>query len=556
MILDRVFGMVEERVRVMTGYGVQEDATLKAVFGDSGRSSSGINVDAETSLGLSAFYDGVRLLAWTRAQLPLNVYRREANGDRAIDSDHPIYNLIHTRPNRNMTSSVYREMEMKYVLLWGDSISWIERDNAGVPIALWPLHPGSVKIQLWTGTKQLQYDISSVQDPPTNEKMLRAENVLHVPGFGFDGLRGRSVIGYAREQLGSALAAQQFGASFWGNGARPGVVIRHPGRIKDAEGFKARWEGIHKGPMNSGRTAILEDNADIKEIGMPLEDAQFLQIREHDVAEVARWLGLPPHKLGDLRRATFSNIAEQNIEFVQAILPWLNRFEQEYDAKLFLDAEQQSMFVEHVVDGLLAADPEKQNNAFATALQNGWMSRNEVRRLKNLNSIGEEGNIHTVQVNLVPIDKLGEVVTAKAAQGSVAPATGAKQPMQDVGKSAAEVARASLIDSVERVIARETWEVIEASKRPEPFLKWMDRFYQSWPDKMRSRLVAVSAVCQSAGIAFDPAHFVSVHSSAAKAALLELSGKCHNGELEGRVKAEVSQWKEAALAALNAELGE
>ena len=235
-------------------------------------------------------------------------------------------------------------------------------------------------------------------------EVLHVANCVGIPRMGeIPGVTGKSVIEYAREQMGEALVAQQFGAGFFAGGATPTLAIKHPKPIKQPEKFRERWEKVHGQSVR--KIAVLDEGMDIKVLGMPLEDAQFLESRQFYVTEVARWFGVPPHKLRDLMRATFSNIAEQKLEWYEDLLPWLTLSEQEYNAKLFTRGERQ-LFTEHVVEGLLKGDIEKRYNAYSTLLQWGVANVNEVRRRENMNSIGPVGDVYMVPANMMNAERL------------------------------------------------------------------------------------------------------------------------------------------------------
>jgi len=227
MILDRILGLESRGGSglVVTGAGVDQDSTLKRVFGTWGQTSSGATVNEETCMGLSAFYAGIRLLSSTPAALPLCVYRRTGEGsDKEIARDTREYAVLHDRPNPVLTPIQFREIGQMFILLWGRSLSYIERDNVGRLVGLWPLHPNDVRLSWHEGRRG--YDITRVRDnelfpkPPVNKPFLYDNEVIDVASFD-----GKSVVGRAREQLGESLAAQAFGAGFYGGGAQPYLAL-------------------------------------------------------------------------------------------------------------------------------------------------------------------------------------------------------------------------------------------------------------------------------------------------------------------------------------------
>ncbi len=247
--------------------------------------------------------------------------------------------------------------------------------------------------------------------PQGGQAVLRKEQVLHVAGPGWDGLVGKSVIALARESIGLGMAAEQFGASFFGNGAHMAGVLEHPGNLTEeaAERLRKQWRELYSGLSNAHRIAVLEEGMKYQRIGIPPEDAQFLQTREFQVEEVARWFNLPPHMLKDLRRSTFSNIEHQALEFVKySLLPWLRRFEQAIKARLLAGEDEQDLYAEFSIEGLLRGDIESRYRAYATARQWGWFSANDVRRMENMDPI-EGGDVYLVPMNMVPATAVGQL---------------------------------------------------------------------------------------------------------------------------------------------------
>lgn len=550
MILDRLFGLETRSKMVVTGAGVGQDATLNRVFGPRPETRSGIEVTEETPLTLSAWYAAVRLLAWTTAYLPLNVYIRKGDGDKELRPKYPLYTLLHDRPNSDMNAMVFRELSLIYTILWGNAYSYIETDRGGTPGALWPLHPRDVIVER-NQNRKLFYNISHVEDPPTGKKILAQHEVLHVPGLTLDGVMGKSVVSFAAEHVGEAAAAQQFAAGFYASGAQPNIALKYDGKLDNnpafAERLRKEWKTKHSNP--AAGPAVLEGGMDVANIGVSQADAQYIESRQFTVTEAARWLGVPPHKIGDLLRATFDNITEQNIEFVQALLPWMKRFEQEYNYKLFLPRQRGRYFVEHVPEGLLAGDPEKQNKAFATSLQNGWMTRNEVRKKKNENSMGPQGDIYTVQSNLVPLDRLGELLDAKQVQPE-------KEEPDDDGddgdddeaedKSTRMLKTAlhnTLRQKLREMIHVEARGIQRAAKEPKEFLTRTEKFYKSHEPKLAAAVRTLAEAGAAFDLPVDADAWAAEHCRRSTEALIELSGTVGSSRLAAAVETETKRWE-------------
>lgn len=254
----------------------------------------------------------------------------------------------------------------------------------------------------------------SIEDAPTLGKdslvYLDPSDVLHIPGLGFDGLVGYSPIAMAKNAIGLALATEEYGAKFFANGAAPGGVLEHPGTIKDPQKVKDSWNAAYQGLTNSHRVAVLEEGMEYQQIGIPPEQAQFLETRKFQINEIARIFRVPPHMLADLEKSSFSNIEQQSLEFVKYTLdPWVVRWEQNMFRSLLTASEKSAVFIKFNVDGLLRGDYVSRMSGYATARQNGWMSANDIRELENLDRIPEElgGDLYLINGAMTKLQDAG-----------------------------------------------------------------------------------------------------------------------------------------------------
>ncbi|WP_094550255.1 phage portal protein [Petroclostridium xylanilyticum] len=368
-------------------------------------STAGVRVNEETAMRVTGVYACVRVIAETVASLPLPLYRRLDRGKEKVTT-HPLYSILHDMPNPEMTSFTFREVLMTQLLLWGNAYAQIVRGKGGQVLELWPLSPAGMEIIRDEKTKQLVY--RHTEGMKTTE--YKPEQIFHIPGLGFDGVKGLSPIAMAREAIGLALATEEFGARFFGNGARPGGILEHPGVVKDPEKLRKSWEEVYKGLQNSHKIAVLEEGMKYHEIGIPPEDAQFLETRKFQLNEICRIFRVPPHLVGDLERATFSNIEHQSIDFVvHTIRPWLVRWEQAIIKDLLLPEERKLYFPKFNVDGLLRGDFKTRMEGYAIGRQNGWYSANDIRELEDMNPIPEEagGDLYLVNGNMLPVSLVG-----------------------------------------------------------------------------------------------------------------------------------------------------
>lgn len=377
-----------------------------------GRTNSGKCVNDRTALQHAAVYACVRVLSEAIAQLPLHVYEYTDNGKERVPK-HPLYFLLHDQPNQEMTSFVFRETLMSHLLLYGNAYAQIIRNGIGEVVGLYPLMPDRIRVDR-DAQNGLIYHYSRYDEHNPNlkehgEYTLPAEQVLHIPGLGFDGLVGYSPIAMAKNAIGISLACEEYGASFFANGASPSGVLEHPGTIKNPERVRDAWHKAY-GSGNAHKVAVLEEGMKYSQISIPNNDAQFLETRKFQIEEIARLYRVPLHMIGDLEHATFSNIEQQSLEFVKYTLdPWIVRWEQNMQKALLSGSEKGRYFIKFNVNGLLRGDYASRMQGYATARQNGWMSANDIRELEDLNLIPEElgGNLYLCNGSFTKLQDAG-----------------------------------------------------------------------------------------------------------------------------------------------------
>ena len=379
-----------------------------------GSTSSGKPVSEKTAMQTTAVYACVRILAEAIAGLPLHVYQYNPDGGKQRCASHPLYYLLHDEPNPEMTSFVFRETLMSHLLIYGNAYAQIVRDGRGRPLALYPLLPNKMEVGR-SANGELLYtyrrDIGESRINPNSSSItLRREDVLHIPGLGFDGLVGYSPVALAKNAVGMAIAAEEYGATFFSNGANPGGVLEHPGQLKDPKRVRDSWNAVYQGSGNAHRIAVLEEGMKFQAVGIPPEQAQFLETRKFQINEIARIFRVPPHMVGDLEKATFSNIEHQSLEFVKYTLdPWVVRLEMAMNQALLLPSEKGALFIKFNVDGLLRGDYASRMQGYATSRQNGWLSSNDIRELEDLNRIPPEegGDLYLINGNMTKLADAG-----------------------------------------------------------------------------------------------------------------------------------------------------
>ena len=403
---------------LFTGLFRTRDAPSNRTSGSSysflmGSTTSGKRVNERTSMQMTAVYSCVRILSEAVASLPLNVYRYTDNGGKEKAIDHSLFHLLHNEPNPEMSSFIFRETLMTHLLLWGNAYAQIIRNGKGEVIALYPLMPDRMSVDR-DKNGQLYYKYTkNNDDAPTMESgsvYLSPSDVLHIPGLGFDGLVGSSPIAMAKNAIGLAIAAEEYGSKFYANGAAPSGILEHPGTLKDPARVRDSWNATFGGSSNSNKVAVLEEGMKYTPISIAPNEAQFLETRKFQINEIARIFRVPPHMVGDLEKSSFSNIEQQSLEFVKYTLdPWVIRWEQALYRALLSEEEKKTVFFKFNVEGLLRGDYASRMNGYATARQNGWMSANDIRELENLDRIPAElgGDLYLVNGNMLPLNSAG-----------------------------------------------------------------------------------------------------------------------------------------------------
>lgn len=379
-----------------------------------GYTASGQNVTPDRALQQSTVFTCVRIIAETVGVLPASVY--EVDGDNLTKVDHDLGDILFNTPNTDMTGVELIEADVANLALGGNSyslIGWSGTPGKSRVTSLYPLPYDSVLTKRAdNGTISYKYnDRGRWEDVPR-------ELMWHVKGFGGNGLTGLSPIGYQREMIGMALATQDFQSKFFSNGATPSWIISVPQWLTKDQRIIAR-ENIEKlwgGSENAYRAQMLEGGMSAVAGTMPLQDAQFLELKGATKADIFGIYRIPPHLGGELGRATNNNIEQQSMDFVMhCILPYLNRLERSISRWLLQPGERRKYRVRWNVEGLLRADAAARGTLYSMLLQNGVLNRNEVRALEGRNRVDDDGmDDYTVQTAMVPIDRLGAIADVQA----------------------------------------------------------------------------------------------------------------------------------------------
>jgi HK97 family phage portal protein len=386
---------------------------IASILGAGGPSWSGESVSTEKALNHSVVWACYRIISESIGFIPAVVMQEAEDGTVVPARKHPMYRAMDLAPNDEMTAQTMAETMTGHCVLSGNGYSKIERrSGTGTAVKLWMLEPGQVKTERDLAGR-LNYIVSVKHESDKTYTVIpgRPHDILHLRGLGWDGLTGYSVIHMARQSIGAAIAAERNVGTFWKNGGRKPYTLKLNQKLKDEEQFKKfreDWESTYSQP---NRVPILEPWLDMTELGMSMRDAQMLESRQFSIPEICRWFSISPHLVGDLSRATFSNIEHLFLQFLQMTLQtWLVRWESEFWRCILTDDEKsQGYILRHNVDELLRGDFKTRMEGYSQALQNGHMSIDEVRHREGQNKLPDgAGSHYHIQLNMQEVGKIGE----------------------------------------------------------------------------------------------------------------------------------------------------
>lgn len=396
----------------MSATGHPRDPALAAILGIGLESEAGEWVDVDRALQVAAVWACVRILSRSVAKLPWPVWRRLDGAARELAPDRAQYRLLHERPNPEMGAFDFRETMMAYALTHRMAIAEIERAVSGKPLALWPIHPdrvlperdaaGVLRYRVYTSAAVIAANGDPRKASTRGSVVLDQADVFLVRGMSFDGVTAVDVIAQARESLGLTLAMERCSARVFGNGAMPGVILEHPGALSEGamERLRKSWDAGTTGRNQHG-TRIAEEGMNAKLLERNLRDQQSIEGRTFQIDEVCRWYGVPPHKVYQLLRATFSNIEHQSLEFSDdSVGPWAIKLNQEATHKLFTPVERRTYYAELDLGSMRQVPVETQARVDSALVANGVITVNEARRRQGLNPLAPEiGDVLRVPVN-------------------------------------------------------------------------------------------------------------------------------------------------------------
>lgn len=499
------------------------------------QTASGISVNPDTALTLPVYLACLRNISEDIGKLPFHVYRETGEHSKEKATDHWAYKLLHDAPNPNMTSMSFRQTLTHRAIGWGGGFAKIEDSKGGQVSAMNPIHPARVKIgREKDGT--VFYMVRREDDPSKWDKVPQ-EKMFHIMGFSPDGIAGYVYSALAAGAIGLGLASETFGSRFFGGGAHAGTVIEHPAKPSQEalDLLRDSFDRARQGPAQSFKTLVLAGGMKLaRALGIPPEEAQFLETRQMQVEELCRVLRMPPHKVQHLLRATYNNITEENLGYViDTLMGWGVRWEQECKRKLFPD--EPGIFCKINFDALLRGDPEKRAAVERAGFNVGKLSINDMLAYEDMNPIGPLGDIHWIQGAMVPIE---EAVKPKEKPpafgqaegiGGVAPEEQPTRGQDEGGKEEGAEARSlerqlsawavvePLFEAASlRVSAKEVKAIKRAAKRnagdPEAFKAWADKFFTSQIDYLVEAMLPPArslALLLAAPVTFDVEAFVT-----------------------------------------------
>ena len=399
-----------------------EKAWDRSLWNLSGSQSlSGETVTEHTALTYSAVYNAITLISGTIGALPCHLMQKksETKNGRTVEKkrladDRRMYRVLHDEFNPYMTAMAGRECLVAHALAWGNGYAEIVRNGYGELMELWPITPDRIRPEMRNGALVYRVRVGN------EDIFLPREKVLHVPGLGFDGFLGYSVIAMARKSIGLSMALETFGALYFGQGTHPGVIVSHPMKLSQQghENLQKSLTAAHSGLGKSHRLLLLEENMKVEKIGIPPDDSQFLESRQFQIPEIARWFNVPPHKLKDLTKSSFSNIeSEQQSFYGDTILPWLVRFEQNFNMQLLSPSDKEysgrgRLYFKHNAEGILRADTAARGEFYTKMFNIGALSINEIRAYEDKDPV-DGGDIHLVPLNMTSLENAGKLPEPK-----------------------------------------------------------------------------------------------------------------------------------------------
>ena len=375
-----------------------------------GVTRSGSSVSQLSAMQLSIVWACIKILAEDISSLPIFLYKRRKDGGKDKATDDPRNYLLHDAPNPEMSAMSFRESYAYHLLAWGNAYAEQQKTRTGKTVALWLIAPNRVQ-PFRDLEKNIAYQVTITGDNlqrPAETINLPKSQILHTPALGFNGIIGYSPIAWAREAIGMGMSLEEFGQNYFSNGIHPSVVVSHPSVLKEPKHLRESLQETYGGLGKTHRLLLLEEGMKVEKLGIPNDEAQFLETRRYQNIEIGtRIYRVPPYMYGEMDKTAFANVEQQSLDYVgKTLRPWLVRLEQAYNINLLSPAEQGTYFFKHDVDGpdgLLRGALNERYSAYSIGRQWGWLSADDVREMENKNPLPDgQGKAYLTPLNMVP----------------------------------------------------------------------------------------------------------------------------------------------------------
>ena len=470
MILDR---LLHKRATKLTAPINDPPSWLTSIWGGL-TSSAGVDVTVNVALGYSAIWRGINLIASDIAKVPLSIYRRMDDGGKERDVQHMAYPFVRRRPNQWMKAFDFKQVLTFHAILLGNGYARIRRfPDTGELQDLVPLDPTQVRPKVVDGA--LVYVLRT----NNGEERIDPDFILHIKGLGYDGLQGYAILDLARDTIGLGIAMRDYGARFFANGAVPEFALERPPEApslspEGKRGLRKEFEEYHQGVDKSHRIAVLQEGTKITTVGVDARRSQLMEAREHELREVANLLNLPPHKVGDTTRTSFASLEQENQSYLdEALDRWFCQWEEECHLKLLTVDEQRndSHFFEFTREAIVRADISTQTKVIVDELNNGLLTENAARAIRNRPSFGPAGDRRRIPANII---YAGEDVEDEEPVITIAPEAPDEPSELASRPERLDAYRRLLANAIGRASQRFAEHAKRGAKKPDSFVAWMD----------------------------------------------------------------------------------
>ena len=391
-----------------------ENSFLADYLGLSG-TYTGVAVNDNAILGVSPMWAAIRYISEGIAALQSGVLKKTTDG--IFDApEHPVSRLFTGRVSPYYTKFDFFQALIANACL-GDGYARIYYDANMRPSTL-ELIPRELVRQEFAPNGQLYHYVSGTLNGRTISEMVPDYDMVHLKGFTFNAINGKQIRAVHADNMEAAIASQKYTSAFFGNGAHVAGIVEVPGQLnpQDREKLRANIDSKYGGISNTGKTMVLDGGMKYQPAQMNPQEAALIDFRKLTVEDVSRITKVPLHMLSQLDRSTFSNMEQQSVDYVvHCLTPWVKKLEAEISTKLFYESEVRSgrYFYRFNLNSMMRADAEGRSKFYASAIQNGWMTQNEVRALENMNRIDDADRLY-IQQNMMPVDMIEEVLSGKS----------------------------------------------------------------------------------------------------------------------------------------------